>query len=229
MIDRVDVARPSASAAGSAAKAWQRALEMTGPIGRDPALILPVVIDEMADRFGASPALLSETETLSYRDLAALSRRYAGWALRHGVGKGDVVALMMPNGPQYLAIWLGIARVGGVVALINTNLVGASLQHSFDTVAPKHMIVGATLLDAVAAIRPGLSSGVQAWAHGGDRHGFPRIEDALGDSELDELSYSPPRLDDRALYIYTSGTTGLPKAAAVSHQRLMQWTHCSPG
>ena len=229
MIDQLEAARPPASAAGSAAKAWQRALEMTAPIGRDPTFTLPLVIDAAAERFGESPALLSESETLSYRDLAALSRRYAGWALRHGVGKGDVVALMMPNGPQYFAIWLGIARVGGVVALVNTNLVGASLRHSLDTVEPRHVIVGVELLDSVAAIHSDLGGGIQVWAHGGDGHGFPRIENALGAGDLGGLEYSPPTLDDRALYIYTSGTTGLPKAAAVSHQRLMQWTHWFAG
>ena len=70
MIDRVKAARPAEGAAGSAAKAWQRALEMTAPIGRDPARTLPFVIDAVAERFGSSPALLSETETFSYRDLA---------------------------------------------------------------------------------------------------------------------------------------------------------------
>ena len=224
MIDQVTAARPSKATAGSAAKAWQRALEMTAPIGRDPVRTLPLVIDEVAERLGASPALLSETETLTFGDLSALSRRYACWALRHGVGKGDIVALMMPNCPQYLAIWLGIVRVGGVVALVNTNLVGASLRHSIDTVAPKHIIVGAALLDAVAAIRPDLPGGIQVWAHGGDGHGLPRIEDALGRDALDEQTYTRPTLEDRALYIYTSGTTGLPKAAAVSHHRLMQWS-----
>jgi fatty-acyl-CoA synthase len=226
VIDRVAVAQRPEGAAGSAAKAWQRALEMTAPIGRDPARTLPVVIDAVADEFGASPALLSDAECLNYRDLSDLSKRYAGWALRHGVGKGDVVALMMPNCPQYMAIWLGIVRVGGVVALVNTNLVGPSLRHSIEIVAPKHVIVGAALLDAVAAIQPSLPDGLRVWAHGGDGHGLPRIEGALGG---DALSYVPPALEDRALYIYTSGTTGLPKAAAVSHARLMQWSHWFAG
>jgi len=225
VIDRVEGARPPKGAGGSAARAWQRALEMTAPIGRDPARTLPLVIDEIATRLDSLPALLSEAETLTFRDLSALSTRYASWALRHGIGKGDVVALMMPNCPQYMAIWIGIVRIGGVVALVNTNLVGASLRHSIETVAPKHIIAGAALLDAVAAIRPQLSLEIAVWAQGGDGHGLPRIEDALGDAaELDELTYAPPTLDDRALYIYTSGTTGLPKAAAVSHHRLMQWS-----
>jgi fatty-acyl-CoA synthase len=224
VIDQVEVTGRPEGTAGSAAKAWQRALEMTAPIGRDPARILPVAIDEVGERFGPSPALLSETETLSYRDLAVLSKRYAGWALRHGIGKGDVVALLMPNCPQYMAIWFGIVRVGGVVALVNTNLVGASLRHSLEIVAPKHLIVGTALTDAVAAIRPQLSPEIEVWAHGGDGYGLPRIEGAFGSDDLDELSYARPSLEDKALYIYTSGTTGLPKAAAVSHHRLMQWS-----
>jgi len=229
VIEEADVTRRPEGGAAPAARVWQRALEMTARIGRDPARTLPLVIDELAEHHAAAPALLSETETLSFSDLAALSRRYAEWALRHGVGKGDVVALMMPNCPQYLAIWLGIVRVGGIVALVNTNLVGAALKHSLDTVAPKHIVVAQPLATAVAAIRPSLPAEMQIWAHGGDVEGLPRIETALPDDSLDGLSFAPPVLDDRALYIYTSGTTGLPKAAAVSHHRLMQWSHWFAG
>ena len=50
--------------------------------------------------------------------------RYARWALDQGLAKGETVCLMMPNRPEYLAIWLGLTRVGVVVALINTNLRG---------------------------------------------------------------------------------------------------------
>ena len=55
----------------------------------------------------------------------------------------------MPNRPEYLAIWLGITRVGGVVALLNTNLRGRSLAHCIDIVAPAHLIVAAELSRAV--------------------------------------------------------------------------------
>ena len=51
----------------------------------------------------------------------------------------------MPNRPEYLAIWLGITRVGGVVALLNTNLAGQSLAHCINIAAPRHLIVAAEL------------------------------------------------------------------------------------
>ena len=65
--------------------------------------------------------------------------------MANGVEKGDVVCLMMPNRPEYAAIWLGIARAGGVVALLNTNLAGAALAHCVNIVRPKHVIVAAEL------------------------------------------------------------------------------------
>ncbi len=129
-----------------------------------------------------------------------------------------------------MAIWLGITRVGGIVALINTNLAGDWLVHAINIVAPKHIIVAAELADALAAcgrLAPGFDAGRTA----GD-HGLPRIDHEIQRGSGDPLhgsEYQPPSIMDRALYIYTSGTTGLPKAANVSHFRLMQWSHWFAG
>jgi fatty-acyl-CoA synthase len=213
----------------AAAHSWQRALEMTAPIADHPSVTLPVVIARLAERFGEAAALLSDRETLTYRGLADRAARYARWAQEHGLAPGDVVCLLMPNCPEYLAIWLGITRMGGVVALINANLVGDALKHAIEIVAPRHAIVAAELFDAFAAVRPELGGHIQAWSHGGDGLGLQRIDHevaALGGGALD---HPLPRLADRALYIYTSGTTGPPKAASVSHHRIMQWTHWFAG
>ena len=211
----------------AAARSWQRALELTAPIGRDPSRTFPVVVDEMATRLGEAPALLSDRQSLSYRELAARADHYARWALAQRVAPGDVVCLMMPNCPEYLAIWLGIIRVGGVVALINTNLFGDALHHAISVVAPRHVMVAGEFANAMAEVAPRLDDAVSIWLHGSDAHGWPRIETASV-AVLDQ-SYPAPVLADRALYIYTSGTTGLPKAASVSHHRLMQWTHWFAG
>lgn len=74
-------------------------------------------------RTGSKP--ISDRETLTYADLDRRANRYARWARSKGIGKNDVVALVMPNRPDYLAIWLGVASAGGVTALINTNLKAA--------------------------------------------------------------------------------------------------------
>ncbi len=211
----------------SAAKAWLRALELTAPLATHPHRILPVVIEELAGTLGDAPALLSEHECLTYRALAEQSNRYARWALDQGIAAGDVVCLLMQNRPEYMAIWLGVTRVGGVVSLINTNLAGPSLAHCIDIVAPSHIIVGAELVDALAAALPEPARRERIWVHGPAHDRFPRIDLDIAQragAKLSTLGIRPTSVEDTALYIYTSGTTGLPKAAKVSHLRLMQWS-----
>ena len=213
-------------------RAWLRALELTAPITRTPDRVLPTVIEELAAHLDEAPALLSDRESLTYRALAARASRYGRWALEHGIGPGDAVALFMPNRPEYLAIWLGVTRVGGVVALLNTNLAGTSLAHGIDLVAPRHIIVAAELVASFMTARPHLAGAATIWVHGPGHDDFPRIdldvERRVGDP-LGRAERRPPTIEDRALYIYTSGTTGLPKAASVSHFRLMQWSYWFAG
>ena len=216
----------------SAAKAWLRALELTAPVASNPCRILPSVIEELAESCGEAPALLSDRERLTYRALAERSNRYARWALEQGLAKGETVCLLMPNRPEYMAIWLGVTRVGAVVSLLNTNLIGPSLAHCIKIVAPRHIIVAAELIDRLATALPGAAGATQVWAHGAGPGSFPRIDvdieryaaQKLGAAELRPLS-----VEDRALLMYTSGTTGLPKAANISHFRLMQWSHWFAG
>jgi fatty-acyl-CoA synthase len=213
-------------------KAWLRALELTAPIGSNPQRIFPVVIEELADRFGEAPALLSDRECLTYQALAERSNRYTRWALAQGLAKGDAVGLFMPNRPDYMAIWLGITRVGGVVALLNTNLTGPSLAHCINIVAPKHVIVATELIDLLLTALPDLAGAATIWADGSGHDEFLRIDRDIERHTGEALSLAerrPLTIEDRALYIYTSGTTGLPKAANVSHYRLMQWSHWFAG
>jgi len=209
-----------------------RTLKATTPIAKNPTRIFPVVIDELADKYGDAPALISERERLSYRMLAQRSNRYARWANARGIAKGDTVCLMMPNRPEYLTLWLGITRVGGVVALLNTNLTGTALAYCINVVEPKHIIVAAELLPAFETARASVSGGAMLWLHGAADANLPRLDydvegfsgDTLAAAERCALT-----IEDRALFIYTSGTTGLPKAANMNHYRVMLASHAFAG
>src|SRR5579863_4734816 len=213
-------------------KAWVRALERTGAIGRDPMLTLPALIDLLAERYGEAPALIGPETRLSYRALAEASHRFARWGLAQGLAHGEVVCLLMRNCPEYLAIWLGLSHIGVTVALINTNLSGELLRHSLEIVKPRHVIAGREHCEAIAAIRDRLGREVGVWAFGAAGNAFAQLEresEGLSGAPLTANECTPPELAERALYIYTSGTTGLPKAANVSHLRLMQWSHWFAG
>src|SRR5271166_4038613 len=98
---------------------WLRALELTAPIAENPFRTFPVLVDELAQKFGPAPALLSAQGGLSYAALAIRCHKYARWALAHNLTRGRVLCLVMPSCPDYLAIWLGVTRVGATVALVN--------------------------------------------------------------------------------------------------------------
>jgi fatty-acyl-CoA synthase len=205
-----------------------RALERTAAIERNPHRTLPLVIDELAARFESAPALVSPDTSLGYRGLAQRAARYARWALGRGLEPGSVVCLLMENCPDYMAAWLGLTRAGVAVALLNTHLTGESLRHSIRIVSPRTLIAGAGFSERLLAGPASIAAAIPCWTHGAAEAPLLRIEPALEDCSTELLTAAertPPSLSDRALYIYTSGTTGLPKAALVSHHRLMQWSH----
>jgi len=203
----------------SASKAWLRALEMTARLEERPTRTFPVVIEELGARFGDAPALMGPHQTFSHAQLAARANRVARWALAQDIQKGDTVCLLLPNSPDYLAIWLGITRIGAIAALLNTNLTGAALEHCIAVAGPKHIIAAEARADE-------LTSPAQIWHHG---DGFSRLIDSFEGGPLSDVEKRDVTLNDRALLIYTSGTTGLPKAAHVSHRRVMSWTHWFAG
>ena len=217
---------------GSAASAWLRALELTASIPRNRDRVLSTVIKDLATRWDDAPALLSDRESFTYKELAARQNQYARWALEQGLEKGDVVCLLMTNRPEYFAIWLGIASIGGITALLNTNLLGPSLSHCINIVQPKHIIVGAELVEPLTTALSGLTVFPTIWSHGANNQSFQRIdleiEQQSGEKLADDERRSPS-IEDQALCIFTSGTTGLPKAANVSHARVMQWSHWFAG
>jgi fatty-acyl-CoA synthase len=215
-----------------AREAWIRALERTARIETEPLVTLPVIIGRLAQRFGTASALESAEASMTYGELAQRCNQYARWGLAQGLKRGDTVSLVMSNCAEYLAVWLGLTRIGATVALANTHLLPEGLGYSLRIVAPRAVIAGADLALNVAAARADLAADTACWVHGASSHDLEPIEDELSrlpGEPLSAVECALPSIDDPALLIYTSGTTGLPKAARVSHYRLMQWSHWFAG
>ena len=177
------------------------------------------IVDARADH----PAIVFEGRTMTYRELDRAANRVAHWARAHGLHHGRCAAVFMENRPEYLATWLGLAKTGAHVALINTNLVGAPLGHALGVAEPTVVVVGTELEAAYQTARTALSPEPPVWTLGGaDVAG--KLDAALSAASSDR----PPRewrsgvkTRDKLFYIYTSGTTGNPKAANFSHLRYL--------
>jgi fatty-acyl-CoA synthase len=207
---------------------WLPGIALAGPGSKRTTADL---IERSARRFAGRSFVRFEGSDVSYEQFNANANRMAHWALERGIGKGDVVAVLMGNRPEYLAVWAGLAKVGATSALLNTHLTGSALTHVLEAAHCKTLILGSECIDAWAGVGVERPLDVDVFIAQDPRH--QPIAIPSGAKNLDEAiaRYSdknPPRSvrsdvrgADPLFYIYTSGTTGLPKAARMSHARFM--------
>jgi len=180
-----------------------------------------------AERTPNNQALRFEDERYTWAEVNAKANQYAAFFWREGVRAGNVVALLMTNRPDFLFSILGLSKVGAIGALINTNLTGTALAHAINVATPKHVLVGAELVDQLVEALPELKGNrdklwVQREKGEGDSQGERVINDDIEPTTVWEAGdLHEPKNSEVFCYIYTSGTTGLPKAAVISNQRML--------
>jgi fatty-acyl-CoA synthase len=195
---------------------------------RDMAYTTADRLEERAIDAAETPFVIFEEQSISYAEMNARANRVAHAAVAAGLQKGDVVALLMLNRPEFVMTWLGLAKAGIVTALLNTTATDEVLGHALRQVAAKALIVGSELAEAVAGMAadslPGLvfeqsETGADRSANGW--RDFNAEMAAASDVNLDPAGRAGVVMADPLYLIFTSGTTGLPKAAKMSHMRFL--------
>jgi fatty-acyl-CoA synthase len=177
------------------------------------ASILKVVLENsQADPFGLAFEMGEERYTWGALD--DRTSQVAHVLSSVGVHKGDVVALMAQNSPLYLAIVLGVNRLGGTCALINSHLEGHPLSHAVKSSKARVAIVESKLAEGFRS-RQDLKDQLEKvfTFNSGD------FEDRLAEAPARAFPRVELTAGDDYVYIYTSGTTGLPKPVRVTHGR----------
>jgi fatty-acyl-CoA synthase len=201
-----------------------RTLKATEGVSAEALITVADDIEASVDRYPGNLAIRFEGRDLSYAQFDALANRFAHWALAQGLKRGECVALVMTNRPEYIACWVGLTKIGVVTALVNPNLAGAPLAHTIEISGADHVILSEDCAGPYLAIAPQLSRQPQAWGQGGPVNGAKDLDAALA-----EMSTERPgkafreglKGGDLALFVYTSGTTGAPKAAKMPHWRVI--------
>jgi citronellyl-CoA synthetase len=125
-----------------------RGLYYAGIRNREKNLSLAWALERTARQHPERPALLDESRSLSYAQFNAWANRLA-WAFKaDGVRHGSVVAVMLENRLELLAILAALSKLGAVGALVNTTQRGKVLAHSLNLVKPGFMLIGDELLAA---------------------------------------------------------------------------------
>jgi long-chain acyl-CoA synthetase len=172
---------------------------------------LAVLLTESAAQYPDRPAIRHDDRVLTYAALDEASARVAALLAVRGVGPDRPVGLMLPNIPEFAALYYGILRAGGVVVPMNPLLKEREVAYYLSD-------SGATLLFASAASEPHATAG--ASAAGGD---VLLVDDrlaALLDQQRPAAGPVARADDDLAVLLYTSGTTGQPKGAQLTHSNL---------
>jgi len=158
----------------------------------------------------ARPALqTTDGRVLSYGELNARVNRAAALLAGLGVRRGERVAILSENRPEYLELLLACAKLGAILACQNWRLAPPELAHCVSLVAPLAVIASERHASLLA--RAGLPGATPLVVLGDDY-----------EARLAGASDAEPRADvdpeDGLMILYTSGTTGLPKGAVISHR-----------
>ncbi|XP_029861242.1 long-chain fatty acid transport protein 6 isoform X2 [Aquila chrysaetos chrysaetos] len=183
---------------------------------------------KLAEKQPHKPFLIYEGKVHTYQDVDRRSNRIAQVFLHHGaLKKGDTVALLMGNEPDFIHVWFGLAKLGCVVAFLNFNVRSRSLLHCVSSCEPKILVVGADLLGTLEEILPNLQKDISVWIMTKDST-FPSVHtlldkiEAASEDPVPVNRHSANNFKSSVLYIFTSGTTGLPKAAVISHMQVLK-------
>jgi acyl-CoA synthetase (AMP-forming)/AMP-acid ligase II len=164
-----------------------------------------------------APAIFFEGRTITHGQLADRAFRLANALIGLGVGRGDRVAILAQNCPEYMETYAAGELGGWTTVTINFRLAAAEIGYILSDSQPKVLIVEQQFLDLLAAAAPSLRYIMTIGSAGPDLH-YEKVL-AGGDSGRPNVRVDP---EDIAHLIYTSGTTGKPKGVMLSHRAQMQ-------
>ena len=167
---------------------------------------IPELLQQRVSAAPDKPFLFSETDKrqFTYKEFEAAVRRTARLLTGKGIGKGDVVSLLLPNSVEYVIAYFACWQIGALAGPINSLLKAQEIEYVISNSEAKALLVNSELLPMVQGIR------VRSILY--DDEGRTTVENADERGLNTDLS-----LEDEAIIIYTSGTTGKPKGCLLTH------------
>ncbi len=188
-----------------------------------------LLVENNAASIPGAIALICEDETITWQELNERANRIAHTLKAHGIGAGDCVSIFMQNRIEFVVNVVAICKLGATAGMINTNLTRQQLTHCINLIDSRKCIFGEELTEPLNEVREelALEDGKDyLFVRDGGTGPAPNWAMELSSQDSDASPTNPPETRQveagtTAFYIFTSGTTGLPKAARVTHKRVL--------
>ncbi|MGE5416698.1 MAG: AMP-binding protein [Acidobacteriota bacterium] len=204
---------------------WQMILSMQEPQN----LSLGLKIEDWAEQHPDKTFIFFQERNITYRQFNEVANQYANYFASLGFVKGDVVALILENDPEYLAAVTGLSKLGVISALVHVGLRAEVLAYAINVIDAKAVIVGHELLTVFDTItqRIRLREPALIFVEGEN----PEVTFSEDYQHLNPIlkkcsKENPPTTgditsDDVLVYMYTSGSFGARKAVPVFQKRFL--------
>ena len=175
-------------------------------------------LDQAAARSPDKVWLHWSNQRITYAGFQEGTKKAAGLFKSLGVGRGDTVCVFLPNGPEFLTCWFGLARLGALCVPINTAYKRDEAAYLVENAGAKMLIAHESLMEVAEALHQGMSTLEHYVRVGADTpEGWLDFSGALAKAQpVAELPGVVPQ--DGSMLVYTSGTTGRPKGVIVTHE-----------
>lgn len=169
-------------------------------------LSIPELLKQRVNAAPDKPFLFSETDNrqFTYKEFEGAVQRTASLLVANGIGKGDVVSLLLPNSVEYVIAYFACWQIGALAGPINSLLKAQEIAYVISNSEAKAWLVNSEFLPIVEAIRDEV------------RPTILLFDDEAGNADERGLR-TDLSLEDEAIIIYTSGTTGKPKGCLLTH------------
>ncbi|MFX0164781.1 MAG: long-chain-acyl-CoA synthetase [Candidatus Hodarchaeota archaeon] len=211
------------------AKKYGPLLLELGKLGTEDKLSWGLILEENAQKYPDNPAIKFEDIILTYKEFNDMVNQYANYFISLGLKKGDVAKVLIKNRIEFLVLYSANAKIGAISSLINTDLRKKTLVYSLNLTPGKIIIVGEECSDTFNMVKSDVNlSDVNQLCFVYDS-GEMKLPEGFIDllQTVKNFPTSNPNTttnvepSDVIAYLFTSGTTGLPKAALLTHSRVI--------
>ncbi len=184
---------------------------------------IPEMLQRTASLYPAHPCLSFYQKRMTYGELQDAVTMFASSLQQSEVVKGDRVAIMLPNCPQYVISYYGILTVGGIVTQVNPMSVERELIHLLNDSGAETIVVLDRFLPIIKAVQKEtkvktiIGVSFQGETNDSDYTFDEFIK--LGDGDVSKVRIDPE--EDVAVLQYTGGTTGTSKGVMLTHSNIL--------